>query len=160
MLINLYDCISRDLHGYKAKGDKFSDVMLFVISPNKFASCEQKKLTGNDIVQILEICHRTNNDFIWEFVSFTYNSVIKLIFLQAALLSKTKGLWKRSKNIFGFSVVLEFKVKYGTILTFKVIFLCQIEKLAELIWFFFHWRILKKNTYQFLYVTYFENFDF
>ena len=45
--------ISRDLHGYKAKGDKFSDVMLFVISPNKFASCEQKKLTGNDIVQYL-----------------------------------------------------------------------------------------------------------
>ena len=40
-------------------------------------------------------------------------------------MSKTKELWKHSKKVFGLSVVLELQVENSTILTFKVIFLCQ-----------------------------------
>ena len=43
----------------------------------------------------------------------------------SGVLARPKTYENGHKNIFGLSVVLELKVKKSTILTFKVIFLCQ-----------------------------------
>ena len=63
----------------------------------------------------------------------------KVIFLQKVEFSgeyaRPKNYENGHKDIFGLSVVLELKVENSTILTFKVIFLCQ--KSAESFWFFF-----------------------
>ena len=69
---------------------------------------------------------------------------------------RSKNYKKGHKNILGLSVVLESNVKNSTILTFKVIFLCQ--KSVESLWFF-----SLKNTNigdQVLLLKFFDDFNF
>ena len=156
MLINLYDCISRDLHGYKGKGDKFSDVMLFVISLNKFASCEQKKVDRQWYRSISwrYVIWRTmiSSENLSPLHTIVWSNLFFCKQLSLVVNKQDQRTMKMVKKYFwSFS---RFRIQ-GQILTFKVIFLCQ--KLAESIWFSL--KNLKKE-YQLLLVTYCDNFDF
>ena len=82
----------------------------------------------------------------------------KLFFCkQLSLVVYKQDLWTRKTATKLFSVILELKVKNSTILTFKVIFLCQ--KLAESFWIFLSLKNIKKGD-QLLLLKYFDNFDF
>jgi hypothetical protein len=70
---------------------------------------------------------------------------------------RSKNYENGHKNIFGLLVALELKVENSTILTFKVIFLCQ--KIDRILFNFFFIEEYKKGE-QLLLMSYFDNFNF